>query len=124
MSNNTKLNKRRKWILFFLGFIVIALSFQLSQRIIDSNPPPRKKADNPIKDVYTLFVKNGPYQVQIPSEGILRAYKRIKITARVQGVMQTINPLFKAGQKYSVQLIKNTHVSCFLSSIYDIYRYR
>jgi len=101
MSKKKSLRSARKWILFVLGFAIIALSFQLSKIIIDSNPPPRKKAENPIKDVYTLKVKNGPYQVQIPSKGVLQAYKRVRITARVQGVMQTISPLFKSGQEYS-----------------------
>lgn len=100
MAENITKKNIRKWVLFILGFVIIALSFQLSKIIIDSNPPPRKKAENPIKDVYTLKVKNGPYQVQIPSKGVLQAYKRVRITARVQGVMQTINPLFKSGQEY------------------------
>ena len=80
MSKNTSLKKARKWILFVLGFIVIAISLQLSKKIIDSNPPPRKKAENTVKEVYTIKVKNGPYQVQIPSNGVLQAYRRIKIT--------------------------------------------
>jgi len=100
MSNKTSLKSARKWILFVLGFVVIVLSFQLSKKIIDSNPPPRKKAENTVKEVYTLRVKNGPYQVQIPSNGVLQAYKRIQITARVQGMMQTLTPLFKSGQEY------------------------
>ena len=100
MSKNTSLKTVRKWILFFVGFVVIALSFQLSKLIIDSNPSPRKKAENSVKEVYTLKAKNGPLQVQIPSKGVLQAYKRIQITSRVQGVMQTINPLFKTGQSY------------------------
>ena len=91
MSKNTSLKGARKWVLFVLGFVIIALSFQLSKSIIDSNPPPRKKAENTIKEVFTLKVKNGPYQVQIPSKGVLQAYKRIRITARVQGVMQTLS---------------------------------
>ena len=70
MYKNTSLKSIRKWILFVLGFIVIALSFQLSKIIIESNPPPRKKAGNTIKEVYTLKVVNGQYQVKIPSEGI------------------------------------------------------
>ncbi len=100
MFKNTSSKSLRKLILFFLGLGIIALSYQLSKIIIDSNPPPRKKVENLIKDVYTLKVKNGPYQVQIPSKGVLQAYKRVRITARVQGVMQTINPLFKTGQEY------------------------
>lgn len=100
MFKDTPSKSLRKLILFFLGLGIIALSYQLSKIIIDSNPPPRKKVENLIKDVYTLKVKNGPYQVQIPSKGVLQAYKRVRITARVQGVMQTINPLFKTGQEY------------------------
>jgi len=78
MSKNTSLKTVRKWILFFVGFVFIALSFQLSKLIIDSNPPPRKKAKNTVKEVYTLKAKNGPLQVQIPSKGVLQAYKRIQ----------------------------------------------
>lgn len=100
MAEKTTKKNARKWVLFILGFVIIALSFQLSKTIIDSNPPPRKKAKSTIKDVYTISVKNGPYQVQIPSKGVLQAYKRVRITARVQGIMQTINPLFKSGQEY------------------------
>ena len=100
MFKNTSFKSLRKLILFFLGFGIVALSYQLSKKIIDSNPPPRKKAENTIKDVYTIKVKNGPYQVQIPSKGVLQAYKRVRITARVRGVMQTITPLFKTGQEY------------------------
>ena len=100
MAEKTNKKNARKWVLFILGFAIIAISFQLSKTIIDSNPPPRKKAKSTIKDVYTISVKNGPYQVQIPSKGVLQAYKRVRITARVQGIMQTINPLFKSGQEY------------------------
>ena len=52
MSKNSFLKKARKWILFISGFLVIAISFQLSKKIIDSNPPPRKRAENKTKDVY------------------------------------------------------------------------
>jgi len=100
MFKSTSFKSLRKLILFFLGFGFVALSYQLSKKIIDSNPPPRKKAENTIKEVYTIKVKNGPYQVQIPSKGVLQAYKRVRITARVRGVMQTISPLFKTGQEY------------------------
>ncbi len=100
MSSTSNLKNIRKWLLFSLGAIVIAASISLSQKIANSNPPPRKKAENVVKEVYTTTVKNGRYQVQIPAEGVLNAYQRIQITARVQGVMQTIRPLFKTGQPY------------------------
>ena len=100
MSKNTSLKTVRKWILFILGFVVIALSLQLSKKIANSNPPPRRQAEKVVKNVFTKEVKNGSYNVQIPSNGLLEAYQRIKITSRVQGLMQTINPLFKSGQSY------------------------
>lgn len=100
MSKNTSLKTVRKWILFILGFVVITLSFQLSKKIANSNPPPRRQAEKVVKNVFTKEVKNGSYNVQIPSNGLLEAYQRIKITSRVQGLMQTINPLFKSGQSY------------------------
>lgn len=100
MSSNLSLTTIRKWVLFLVGIIVLYGSFVLSQKIADSNPPPRKKAENTVKDVYVRKVENKSYQIQIPSNGVLMAYKRISITARVQGVMKTINPLFKTGQSY------------------------
>ncbi len=41
MTEKTTKKNARKWVLFILGFVIIALSFQLSKAIIDSNPPPR-----------------------------------------------------------------------------------
>ena len=102
MPEKTSLKRIRKWILFILGFIVILLSFLFSKKIIESSPPPRKKAENKVRDVYTKTVKNSQYQVEIPSDGILRAYKRIQITSRVQGILKTIKPLFKSGQEYKL----------------------
>ena len=118
MSKNSFLKRSRKWILFISGFLVIAISFQLSKKIIDSNPPPRKRAENKTKDVYIKKVVNGKYQVQIPSEGILQAYKRIRITSRVQGLMRAINPLFKPGQEYqSGQIIVKIEPAEFLANV-------
>ena len=118
MSKNSFQKKARKWILFISGFLVIAISFQLSKKIIDSNPPPRKRAENKTKDVYIKKVVNGKYQVQIPSEGILQAYKRIRITSRVQGLMRAINPLFKPGQEYqSGQIIVKIEPAEFLANV-------
>ncbi len=118
MFKNTSFKSLRKLILFFLGFGIVALSYQLSKKIIDSNPPPRKKAENTIKEVYTIKVKNGPYQVQIPSKGVLQAYKRVRITARVRGVMQTITPLFKTGQEYKFgQILTKIEPSEFRANV-------
>jgi multidrug efflux pump subunit AcrA (membrane-fusion protein) len=118
MFKNTSFKSLRKLILFFLGFGIVAVSYQLSKKIIDSNPPPRKKAENIIKEVYTIKVKNGPYQVQIPSKGVLQAYKRIRITARVRGVMQTITPLFKTGQEYKFgQILTKIEPSEFRANV-------
>lgn len=128
MSKNTSLKTVRKWILFILGFVVIALSFQLSKKIANSNPPPRRQAEKVVKNVFTKEVINGSYNVQIPSNGILEAYQRIKITSRVQGLMQTINPLFKSGQSYRkgqilVQIASsefNSNVIAQRASLYNL----
>ena len=128
MSKNTSLKTVRKWILFILGFVVIALSFQLSKKIANSNPPPRRQAEKVVKNVFTKKVINGSYNVQIPSNGVLEAYQRIKITSRVQGLMQTINPLFKSGQSYRkgqilVQIASsefNSNVIAQRASLYNL----
>lgn len=99
MSQN-RLKNIRKIILSILGLLIIFVSYLLSKSIANSNPPPRRQADKLVKEVYYLEVKNSTYKVQIPSNGILEAYQRIKITSRVQGLMQTISPLFKSGQAY------------------------
>ena len=100
MTNTKSLKNLRKWILFFLGITILFVSFKFSQSIANANTPDRKEGKSIVKEVYTLEVTNGSYQVQIPSNGILQAYRRVSLTSRVQGLMQTINPLFKVGQKY------------------------
>lgn len=128
MSKNISLKTVRKWILFILGFVVIALSFQLSKKIANSNPPPRRQAEKVVKNVFTKEVINGSYNIQIPSNGVLEAYQRIKITSRVQGLMQTINPLFKSGQSYRkgqilVQIASsefNSNVIAERASLYNL----
>ena len=77
MSKSASLKNTRKWILFILDLLLLDYLFN-SQKIFDSNPPDSEKADNAIKDAYTTKVKNGSYQVQIPSDGVLRAYKEFK----------------------------------------------
>ena len=80
--------------------------------------PPRKEAGKVVKDVYYVEVKNNVYNVQIPSNGVLEAYQRIKVTARVQGLMQTISPLFKSGQAYKkVQTLVQIESSEFRSNV-------
>ena len=100
MTEKISLKNIRKAILIIVGFIILFTSYKLSQLIAGSKPPQRKEAKTIVKEIYSLKVKNGSYQVQIPSNGVLRAFSRVVLTSRVQGVMQTINPLFKAGQEY------------------------
>ena len=99
MSQN-RLKNLRRILLSVLGILILVVAFSLSKSIANGNPPPRKEAGKVVKDVYYVEVKNNVYNVQIPSNGVLEAYQRIKATARVQGLMQTISPLFKSGQAY------------------------
>jgi len=99
MSQKSRKNLR-KVILSVLGILIIIIAFNLSQSIASGSQPPRREAEKIVKDVYFLEVKNNIYDVKIPSNGVLEAYQRIKITARVQGLMQTTSPLFKSGQAY------------------------
>ena len=95
MSQN-RLKNLRRILLSVLGILILVVAFSLSKSIANGNPPPRKEAGKVVKDVYYVEVKNNVYNVQIPSNGVLEAYQRIKVTARVQGLMQTISPLFNA----------------------------
>ena len=99
MSQN-RLKNLRRILLSVLGILILVVAFSLSKSIANGNPPTRKEAGKVVKDVYYVEVKNNVYNVQIPSNGVLEAYQRIKVTARVQGLMQTISPLFKSGQAY------------------------
>ena len=99
MSQN-RLKNLRRILLSVLGILILVVAFSLSKSIANGNPPPRKEAGKVVKDVYYVEVKNNVFNVQIPSNGVLEAYQRIKVTARVQGLMQTISPLFKSGQAY------------------------
>ena len=113
-----RLKTLRKVILSVLGIVILIIAFSLSKKIINSNPPPRRQAEKTIKEVYYTEVNNGPYTVQIPSNGVLQAYQRIKITARVQGVMNTIKPLFKTGQSYKKgQTLVQIEASEFRSNV-------
>ena len=100
---NMKIKKSvhlRKWILSILGILIIIISFQISQSVANKKSKlPNEKKDL-IKEVNVIKVKNGVYQVKILLNGVLKAFRRIRITARVQGLVKTIKPLFKAGQKY------------------------
>ncbi|MGA1030626.1 MAG: efflux RND transporter periplasmic adaptor subunit [Flavobacteriaceae bacterium] len=117
MSQN-RLKTIRKIILFGVGLLIIVSAFSLSKSIANSSAPPRQQAEKVVKTVYYVEVKNGPYQVQIPSNGVLEAYQRIKVTSRVQGVMQTINPLFKSGQSYKKgQKLVHIEASEFRSNV-------
>ena len=100
MSEKSTLKNSRKWILIVLGFVILYGSYQISKTIANSRPSKNREFKAVTKEVNTRKVTNGSYQVQIPSNGVLSAYKRISLTSRVQGVMQTIKPLFKVGQKY------------------------
>ena len=100
MSEKSTLKNSRKWILIVLGIVILFGSYKISQTIANSKPSKSRESKVVTKEVYTRKVTNGSYQVQIPSNGVLNAYKRISLTSRVQGVMQTIKPLFKVGQKY------------------------
>jgi multidrug efflux pump subunit AcrA (membrane-fusion protein) len=86
--------------LIVLGFVILYGSYKISQTIANSRPSKNREFKVVTKEVYTRKVTNGSYQVQIPSNGVLNAFKRISLTSRVQGVMQTIKPLFKVGQNY------------------------
>jgi len=94
------MNQLRKIILAILGIVIVVVSVMLSGVIIDSKPVYGSRSKNSIKEVYTQEVVNQTIKTTVPANGVLVAYQRVTLTSRVQGVLQQIDPLFKAGQTY------------------------
>lgn len=100
MDTSSRMNQLRKIILAILGIVIVVVSVMLSGVIIDSKPVYGSRSKNSIKEVYTQEVVNQTIKTTVPANGVLVAYQRVTLTSRVQGVLQQIDPLFKAGQTY------------------------
>ena len=70
MSEKSTLKNSRKWILIVLGIVILFGSYKISQTIANSRPSKSRESKVVTKEVYTLKVTNGSYQVQIPSNGV------------------------------------------------------
>lgn len=100
MDTSSRMNQLRKITLAILGIVIVVVSVMLSGVIIDSKPVYGSRSKNSIKEVYTQEVVNQTIKTTVPANGVLVAYQRVTLTSRVQGVLQQIDPLFKAGQTY------------------------
>ncbi len=100
MDTSSRMNQLRKIILAILGIVIVVVSVMLSGVIIDSKPVYGSRSKNSIKEVYTQEVVNQTIKTTVPANGVLVAYQRVTLTSRVQGVLEQIDPLFKAGQTY------------------------
>jgi len=100
MDTSSRMNQLRKIILAILGIVIVVVSVMLSGVIIDSKPVYGSRSKNSIKEVYIQEVVNQTIKTTVPANGVLVAYQRVTLTSRVQGVLQQIDPLFKAGQTY------------------------
>jgi len=100
MDNSSQMNQLRKIILAVLGIVLVVLSIFVSGKIIANKPVYGSKAKNNVKEVYVQEVTNQRIKTQVPTNGVLVAHQRITLTSRVQGVLKTIDPLFKTAQSY------------------------
>jgi len=100
MDNSSQMNQLRKIILAVLGIVLVVLSIFVSGKIIANKPVYGSKAKNNVKEVYVQEVTNQRIKTQVPTNGVLVAHQRITLTSRVQGVLKTIEPLFKTAQSY------------------------
>ncbi|MFK5973148.1 MAG: HlyD family efflux transporter periplasmic adaptor subunit [Flavobacteriaceae bacterium] len=90
----------RKIILSVLGILLIIVAVFLAKMIVDSKTSLKPKAEKVIKTVFTAVVHNGTVPIVVPTNGNLRAKRRVELYAEVQGVFKLGNKLFKEGQSY------------------------
>ena len=91
----------RNIILTIIGILLIAGSFFVAKKLIDSKTKPKPVANKIIKTVFTDTVKNSTINIVIPANGSLVAKRRVELYAEVQGIFKSGSKLFKPGQEYS-----------------------
>ena len=90
----------RKIILSIIGIAVIALSVVFAKKLIDSKKKPKPVKDKIVKTVFIDTIQNSDIKIKIPTNGSLKAKRRVELYAEVQGIFKSSYPLFKAGQSY------------------------
>ncbi|PNQ72717.1 efflux transporter periplasmic adaptor subunit [Hanstruepera neustonica] len=91
----------RNIILTIIGILLIAGSFFVAKKLIDSKTKPKPVANKIIKTVFTDTVKNSTINIVIQANGSLVAKRRVELYAEVQGIFKSGSKLFKPGQEYS-----------------------
>jgi multidrug efflux pump subunit AcrA (membrane-fusion protein) len=90
----------RKVILTIIAVIVIAVAAFAAKAIIDSKTAPESKVDKEVKIVTTDTIVNSTIPIVIPSNGNLRAKRRVELYSEVSGVFKSTGKLFRTGQAY------------------------
>ncbi len=108
----------RKIILSILGLLIIAASIFFARDLISGRKSPKPVQNKVVKSVFIDVVKNTDIQVVIPSNGSLKAKRRVELYAEVQGIFRTGNKLFKPGQHYKAgENIIRIDASEYLASV-------
>ncbi|XLS28632.1 efflux RND transporter periplasmic adaptor subunit [Flavobacteriaceae bacterium M23B6Z8] len=90
----------RKFILAFLGILLIVGAFFAAKALIAFKNKPKPKIDKVMKMVFVDTVRNGKVPIVIKSNGNLTAKNRIQLFAEVQGVFKGSSKPFKEGQRF------------------------
>ena len=90
----------RRYLTIILSIVLVASSIYFGREIMNREKPQRPQPKKAIQLVYTEKVVNAEIPVIISESGRLVSKNRMAIYAEVQGVMESINKVFKPGSTY------------------------
>ena len=116
----------RKGILSILGLLLIAVSFLVAKKIINSKSKVKFPPSKIVKTVFVDTVKNKNIPIVLSSNGTLVAKKRLELYAEVQGIFKPNSVLFKTGQKYNkgdilIRIDNSEYLASVQSAKSDLY---
>jgi multidrug efflux pump subunit AcrA (membrane-fusion protein) len=91
----------RKLILTILAVIIIAVAAFLAKKVYDSKTAPESQVQKEVKIISTDTIQNTTVSIVIPSNGNLKAKRRVELYSEVSGVFKNTGKLFRTGQNYS-----------------------
>lgn len=90
----------RKVILTIIAVVIIAIAAFAAKKIIDSKTAPKSEVKKEVKIVTTDTIVNSTIPIVIPSNGNLKAKRRVELYSEVSGVFRSTGKLFRTGQSY------------------------
>ena len=91
----------RKIILFFLGLLIIAGAFFISQKLAGMKEDPVPVEQKTVTSVFAKTVNNANTPITLTASGSLAARDRVDLFAEVQGIFESSAKTFKPGSYYA-----------------------